>query len=284
MKNRVEKSQGRSFAATITPRVFAALVLSYTPVCFAGSPSQATFPSAEAGSRALYIAVQNHDEKALTKILGAGEELVNSDDAVQDKLDRQQFIHKYQEMHRLDREPDGHMVLYIGAENWPFPIPLVSNGGVWRFDPDAGQREVLLRQIGENEINAIEACHDLALAADLPAATHDKANSGIGPLLADVESGKGPVLFQAYNFRILTEQSKTIPVEVRNHVRNGGTTDGFALIAYPAAYRLSGVMSFIVGQDGVVYQKDLGPDTEKLAASMTEYHLDSTWARLPSEP
>jgi Protein of unknown function (DUF2950) len=283
MKNRVEKSRGRSFAATIAPGVFAALVLSYTSVCLAGSPSQTNFPSAEAGSRALFLAVQNHDAQALTKILGAGEELVDSDDAAQDKLDRQQFIHKYQEMHRLDREPDGHMILYIGAENWPFPIPLVSNDGVWRFDPDAGQREVLLRQIGENEINAIEACHDLVVAADRPAATRENTEPATGTLLADVESNKGPVLFQAYNFRILME-SKTVPEKAQSHIRNGETPNGFALIAYPAVYRSSGVMSFIVGQDGVVYQKDLGPDTAKRAAAMTGYHLDSTWAPVPTEP
>ncbi len=279
MKNKFEKFPGRALAATIAPMMFV-VALGYARVCLAGSPSQTTFPSAEAGSRALFLAVQQHDEPALTKILGAGEDLVSSDDAGQDKLDRQQFIQKYQQMHRLAREPDGDTILYIGAENWPFPIPLVSKDGVWRFDPVAGRREILFRQIGENEIAAIETCRNLARTEDQPA-TRDNTDSATGALLAELERKKGPVLFDAYDFRMLTGQSKTAD---GGHVRDGGTTGGFALIAYPAAYRLSGVMSFIVDQNGVVYQKDLGPDTAKLAAAMTGYPLDPTWTPAPTEP
>lgn len=277
MKNKFEKFPGRALAATVAPGLFAVLALGYAQVCLAGSPGQTTFPSAEAGSRALFLAVQQHDEQALTKILGAGEDLVSSDDPAQDKLDRQQSIQKYQEMHRLAREPDGDTILYIGAENWPFPIPLVTKDGVWRFDPDAGRQEVLFRQIGENEIAAIETCRDLARTEDQPA-TRDKTDRATGTLLAELESNKGPVLSDAYNFRMLTGQSKTADGG------HGGTSGGFALIAYPAVYRLSGVMSFIVDQSGIVYQKDLGANTAKLAAAMTGYRVDSTWAPVPTEP
>jgi hypothetical protein len=283
MKSKFEKSPNRGFAATIAPGIFTALALGYSPVCLAASPGQTTFPSAEAGGRALFLAVEHHDEQALAKILGAGENLVSSGDPVQDRLDRQQFVQKYQEMHRLDSQPDGNTILYVGAENWPFPIPLVSKDGVWRFDPDAGQQEVLLRQIGENEITAIETCHNLVQAED-QAATREKTDSATATLLAEMERNKGLVLFQAYNFRILPDPDKTAPGEAKSHIPGDGTTGGFALIAYPTAYRQSGVMSFMAGPDGIVYQKDLGPDTAKRAAAMTEYHLDPTWTPVSMEP
>jgi hypothetical protein len=274
MKNRFKKSPGHA-VATILLAMFVAMSLGYAQTCLAASPSQTTFPSAGAGSRALFLAVQHHDEQALTRILGGGEDLVSSDDPVQDRRDRQQFIQKYQEMHRLALDPDGDTILYIGAENWPFPIPLVSKDGVWRFDPAAGQQEVLFRQIGENEVTAMDTCHDLVRAEEQPG-TRDKTDSATTTLLTELEHSKGPVLAGAYNFRILTGQSKTAQGEAK--------TGGFTLIAYPAVYRLSGVMSFVVNHDGIVYQKDLGPDTAKQAAAMTEYQPDPTWAPVPSEP
>jgi hypothetical protein len=277
MKDNFEKSLGRALAATIAPGMFAVLALGYAQICLAGSPSLTTFASAEAGSRALFLAVQQDDEQALTKILGAREDLVSSDDADQDGLDRRQFLEKYQEMHRLAREPDGDTILYIGAENWPFPIPLVSKDGVWRFDPDAGRQEVLFRRIGENEIAAIETCRNLSRTEDQPA-TPDKIDSATGTLLVELESKKRPVRFDAYNFRMLTGQSEAAD---GGHF---GTTGGLAVLAYPAEYRVSGVMSFIVDRSGNVYQKDLGPDTAKLAAAMTGSRLDPTWTPVLTEP
>src|SRR5690348_8772663 len=131
---RYTNDSGRGRAAAVVGAVGALLVMSYAPICLAQGSSQKTFPSARAASRALFQAVQNHDEKAMMAILGAGKECVCSEDEGQDKRDRAQFLQKYQQMHRLVREPDGTTVLYIGAENWPFPIPLVSQNGVWRFD------------------------------------------------------------------------------------------------------------------------------------------------------
>ena len=112
----------------------------------------------------LFQAVQGNNAKTIANIFGGPTELAASGDAAQDKLDREMFVQKYQQMHRLGREPDGSMTLYIGAENWPFPIPLVEKNGAWRFDSDAGQKEVLFRRIGENELTAIDICHQLVAA------------------------------------------------------------------------------------------------------------------------
>src|SRR5258706_979093 len=125
-----------------------------------------TFSSPGEASKALFQAVQNSDEEAVERILGAGKEVTSSSDELEDKLERERFSQTYQEMHRLVREPDGTTVLYIGAENWPFPIPLASKNGAWHFDSDAGTGEILFRTIGENEITAIQVCHGVAKAKE----------------------------------------------------------------------------------------------------------------------
>src|ERR1700687_2467864 len=129
---------------------------------FARDPRPRTFSSPGEAANALFEAAQKEDEPALETILGVGKEVTSSSDEVEDKLEREQFTKKYQEMHRLVREPDGSTVLYIGAENWPFPIPLVSKNGAWYFDSDTGKKEILYRTIGENETTAIQVCHVLA--------------------------------------------------------------------------------------------------------------------------
>jgi hypothetical protein len=130
----------------------------------AQQPAQPTFPSASEASQNLFQAVQGNNAKSIANILGGPTELASSGDAAQDKLDREMFVGKYQQMHRLGREADGSMTLYIGAENWPFPIPVVEKNGVWHFDSDAGRKEVLFRRIGENELTAIDICHQLVAA------------------------------------------------------------------------------------------------------------------------
>jgi hypothetical protein len=225
-----------------------------------------SFPSPEDASRALYSAVQRHDEKALTQILGAGTELVSSDDQAQDALDRERFVQKYQEMHRLVHEPEGVTALYIGAENWPFPIPLVSRDGVWRFDSDGGANEIRFRRIGENEVTAIGLCHALVTPETQPGADSE-ADSLVKTVLPHVQHATSPVPFHGYYFRILSE--------------SGGR---FAAIAYPALYRSSGVMTFVVNQDDVVYEKDLGRNTARVVRAMTTYHADPTWAPAESMP
>ena len=199
------------------------------------------------------------------KILGGGSELISSDDKAEDALEREHFVQKYQEMHRWVREPGGIATLYIGAENWPFPIPLVSRNGVWRFDSKAGSDEILFRRIGENEVTAIGMCDTLVTAETHPG-TDSEADRLVKTLLPEVGASK-PIPFHGYYFRILPN--------------SGG---GIAAIAYPAMYRSSGVMTFIVTQDGGVSEKDLGADTAKIAGAMTSYHADATWTPAESTP
>jgi hypothetical protein len=213
----------------------------HAPASRAEQSNQRTFRSAEEAAEALFLAVQAGDEQGLSQILGGDRELFSLDDKDQDDVDRQQFLEKYQEMHRLAHEPDG-TILYLGAENWPFPLPLVSKNGAWSFDSPSGMREILFRRIGANESFAIDVCHALA------------RNEG------DAATVGNPVPFHGYYFRALSA---------------GGKPPSF--IAYPADYRSSGVMTFIVGHDDVVYERDLGPRTEKLARIMTRYKPSPAW-------
>src|SRR6266481_3749212 len=142
----------------------ALLVAGISQLSLAQKSGRETFSSPWKATGALFQAVQNSDEEALERILGAGKEVTSSSDEIEDKLERERFSQKYQEMHRLVREPDGSTVLYIGAENWPFPIPLVSKNGAWHFDPETGKQEILLRRVGENEMTAIEVCNAVAMA------------------------------------------------------------------------------------------------------------------------
>src|SRR6266480_193208 len=144
--------------------VSALLTLGYARLSFGQRSEPKTFSSPGEASNALFQAVKNEDEQALEAILGAGKEVTSSSDEVEDKLERERFGQKYQEMHRLVREPDGTTVLYIGAENWPFPIPLVSKNGAWYFDSNTGRQEILLRRIGENEMTAIQVCDAVTVA------------------------------------------------------------------------------------------------------------------------
>jgi hypothetical protein len=243
--------------ASIAFATVALLLSPFAPLCAAEQSKQATFMSAEEASHALFLAVRNHDERAVTRILQEGNSPVGADEELQNRLDRERFVQKYEEMHRLVRKAHGDRVLYIGAENWPFPIPLVSRNGAWRFDSDAGVHEIRYRRIGENELTAIALCRAL-VARSHPGA--DDATDGIAAaVLATAKSGGRPVAYQGYYFRSLA-----------------GSGNRFAAIAYPVAYRASGVMTFIVDPDGGAYEKDLGRNTAKVA--VTTYRIDRTWS------
>jgi hypothetical protein len=242
------------------------LLLSGSALCLARPSGQTTFPSPDEASRALFSAAQKHDDRALAQILGARSELVSSDDKAQDALEREQFVRKYREMHRLVPQAGGATALYIGAENWPFPIPLVSRNGRWHFDADGGADEVRFRRIGENEVTAIGLCHAL-LAAEIHPGKNSEADGLVRAVLPDVQHANKPIPFHGYYFRILSSSN-----------------DGFAAIAYPASYRSSGVMTFIVNHDDAVYEKDLGPNTAKVAGKVTSYHSDPTWTPAESTP
>jgi len=208
------------------------------------------------------------------------------------------------------KEPDGTTTLYIGAKNWPTPIPLVNKGNSWYFDTRAGKMEILYRRIGRNEMSTIRVCQELAAAEKEYYSTQHseyaqnifsdegqhnglywKAAGGepqspIGPLVASaVAEGytKGqngpPTPYRGYYYHVLTRQGKNGPGGAKDYVVNGKMTGGFAFIAYPAEYRSSGVMTFIVGEDGVVYQKDLGKKSDVLAKALKEYNPNSGWKK-----
>jgi hypothetical protein len=259
------------------PAASAALVLCAllglgSRLCLAGPSSQTAFASPDEAGRALVSAVQQRDERSVTRILGAGDELISADGQAEERLERERFVQKYQEMHRWVRESGRMRVLYLGAENWPFPIPLVSHNGQWRFDSKAGSDEILFRRIGENEVTAIGMCDTLAAAETHPG-TDSEADRLLETLLPGPRTpGNGnpgnAVPFHGYYFHILSSS-------------DGGFA---AAIAYPVVYRSSGVKTFIVTPDGAVSEKDLGPDTAKIAAAMTSSRIDSTWTPVEPKP
>jgi hypothetical protein len=274
---------------------------------------QKTFSSAENASQALCTALQANDEKAILAVLGPGaKQIISSGNETEDAEHRANFVRRYLEMHRLVKEPDGTTTLYIGAENWPTPIPLVEKAGAWYFDTEAAKEEILYRRIGHNEMSAIRVCEELVAAEKeyysaehvyaqkivsdegqknglYWPATDDQHESPVGPLVAEasIEAGSGGATkesssaepFHGYYFRILTRQGKDAPGGAADYVEGGKMTKGFAFVAFPAEYRNSGVMTFLVDQDGVVYQKDLGEKTAELAKAMKEYDPNSTWQK-----
>jgi hypothetical protein len=247
---------------------FTLLVVGYARLSLGQTSQPKTFSSPEEASIALFQAVHREDEHAVEAILGAGKEVTSSSDEVEDKLEREQFSQKYQEMHRLVQEPDGTTVLYIGAENWPFPIPLVSKNGAWYFDSETGTQEIKFRRIGENEATAIQVCEEFAMAknaADAKAASEDPITrfaeslaSGSAANAGNKESNP----FHGYYFRIVA-QNPASDVSGR-----GKRTRGLRLIAYPAEYQSSGVKTLVVTQRGVVFEKDLGAETTTVAPQM----------------
>jgi Protein of unknown function (DUF2950) len=275
----------------------------------AQQPGERTFSSPEAACKALVAAAESNDENAMLAILGPdGKQIISSGDATQDAQNRANVVQKYQEMHRLMKEPDGTMTLYIGAENWPLPIPIERKGSVWFFDTEAGKMEILYRRVGRNEMSAIRICQELVAAQKEYYSTqnHEYAQqifsdegqhnglywkvaqgepeSPIGPLVASavaegyVKGRNGPPTpYRGYLYHILTSQGPRAAGGAKSYVVDGKMTGGFAFVAYPAEYRSSGVMTFIVGEDGVVYRKDLGKNTAAIGKAMKEYNPDSTW-------
>jgi Protein of unknown function (DUF2950) len=277
---------------------------------------QQTFPSAAEGSAALIAALKSDDLQQLLKVLGQNaREIIASGDDAADKTERRQIVQKYEEMHRLVLEPDGTTTLYIGAENWPTPIPLMHKANQWYFDTAAGKQEILYRRIGRNELAIIQVCREVVDAEkeyySLPhdgdsgqhyagkffsdPAKHNglywkpvsgEAESPIGPSIAGAaqEDVAGSAVqetqpFEGYYFRMLKAQGAHAPGGARSFAEGGKMTSGFAFVAYPAKYRSTGVMTFIVNQDGIVYEKDLGLRTEEIAKNMSSYGRDASWRK-----
>jgi len=258
------------------------LAVGYAGASFAQDQQPKTFSSPGGASKALFQAVQNEDEQSLEAILGAGKEVTSSSDEVDDKLERERFSQKYQEMHRLVREPDGSAVLYIGAENWPFPVPLVSKNGAWYFDSKTGMQEIRFRRIGENEATAIQVCNAFALAkkqGGTKATSNDDSISqyaqGLFTAGTTSTDTHESALYHGYYFRIVSGNS---PAGRSSYVSSGKKRIGLALVAYPAEYRSSGVMTFVVSQGrDVVYEKDLGPNTATLAKKLGAGDSAANW-------
>jgi hypothetical protein len=309
------RSERKNFVRFVVSVLFALSWGISSPPLFAQEPEQRTFASAEEASRALFAAMQGEDEEAPLSILGPAEkDVLSSGDREEDLDARVSFVVKYQEMHRFVTEANGTVTLIVGAENWPLPIPLVNNHGTWFFDTAAGKDEIVFRRIGRNELSAIDASRELVEAqkeyfahppADLPNqfarklvsdegqhnglywhGADDEFNSPINPLIAYARQNLPAdqvgehVPFNGYMFRILTGQGPHAPGGAKNYVVDGKMSAGFAFVAYPVDYRSSGVMTFIVDKSGTIYEKDLGPDTTKLAQAMTAYDPDSTWHKV----
>jgi hypothetical protein len=279
----------------------------------AQQPGQKTFSSAQEASSALVTAAQNNDEKALLEILGPdAKQIVSSGDDTEDAESRATFVQRYQQMHRLVKEPNGTTTLYEGAENWPMPVPLVNKGKTWYFDTAAGKKEILYRRVGRNEISTIHVCQELAVAEKEYYSAHNseyaqrilsdqgqqdglywKADNGqpqspIGPLVASAvaegykpppRDGSPSTPYRGYLYHILTRQGASASGGAKSYIADGKMTGGFAFVAYPAEYRSSGVMTFIVGTDGVVYRKDLGANTATIAKAMKSFNPDATWTK-----
>lgn len=275
---------------------------------------QKTFATPDAGGAAFVEAAKSGDHNALIAIFGpGGEDVLFSGDAVKDKDDLQDFVAAYDQMHRWREIKAGGAMLFTGADNYPFPIPLGQNpSGQWYFDTTAGKDEILARHIGQGELTALAACQALADAQQQYfGQTHDrdgvkqyaqklisdegKQNGLYWPVsegessspLEDVRNfakavgytnaGAKPQPFDGYYFRILTKQGDKAEGGAKAYIVDGKMTGGFAFLAYPSSYRNSGIMTFIVGKDGIVYQKDLGEKTAEVAAAMTDYDPSDGW-------
>jgi putative hemolysin len=266
---------------------------------------------------ALVAALEKHDVQELGRVLGPGtEKLVSSGDDVADRAAREAFLTRYREQHLFVAGSPGDVVLQVGADNWPLPIPLVREQGRWRFDGEAGADELLARRIGANELRTIDVMlsyvgaqleyasigHDGAAAGIYARRLRsepgkhdglywetaaDEAQSPAGPLLAAAaDEGYGQASgapYHGYMFRTLLAQGPEANGGAREYVVGGKLTGGFALLAYPADYGASGVMTFVVNQDGVVWQRDLGEKTADLASSMQQFNPDATWTPIAPE-
>ncbi len=303
--------------------LFAAMVLALSlPGAFAQEPGEKTFASPQDAGKALYEAVKADDKPAMLAVLGqSASSVITSGDPVQDKNNGDIFVKRFEQMNRWEKEVGGSQVLYIGADNWPFPFPVKkSAAGQWYFASKTGVQEILYRRIGRNEIAAIRVCNALVDAQqDYFQQTHDgdtvqqyaqkfiseegkqnglywkvaegQPESPIGPLVA-YAAGEGyggkhdtPQPFHGYYFRILTGQGANAIGGAKNYLVDGKMTGGYAFVAYPAEYRNSGVMTFLVDDSGIVIQKDLGPKTADIAKAMTTYNPDKTWvtAEVPEQ-
>ncbi len=301
----------------ILPAVLLILALGAPALAASAGSKQKSFASPEDAVQGLIAALKDNDDKKLAAILGPGSKsLISSGDKVADKNGRAEFVRLYEEKNRIELEKPDKAVLIVGSQDYPAPIPVVKRGKAWVFDTKAGKEELLNRRIGRNELEAIDVAHAYVDAQREYAsenrggrealeftqkflsapekqdglywpAKEGEEESPFGPLVARAASegyrhGKNSqsTPFHGYYFRILKAQGKHADGGAFNYVVNGHMILGFALVAYPAQYGASGIMTFIVNQDGVVYQKNLGKDTATVAAAMKLYDPDKSWRKV----
>lgn len=272
-----------------------------------------TFGSPEEAVKALVAAAG--DSKAVLAILGPeARPIIDSGDPAADKADRERFLKSYGQASRLMKSGDDMMLLVVGKDDWIFPIPLVKEASGWRFDTEEGKEEILNRRIGRNELSAIQAMQAYVDAQReyylrnpqndkllqyaqrfisaqgkrdglyFPVKAGEQA-SPLGPLFDRTQAGKQGeprkrVPYHGYYYRILKGQGPAAPGGSYSYLAQGKMIGGFALVAYPATYGNSGVMTFVISHGGVVYEKDLGPKTAEVAQKITRFNPDKTWKRL----
>ncbi len=277
--------------------------------------AQETFKTPEAAIDALAGAAKGTDRKAVMTVLGAkAADIVSSGDPVADDDARKKFIAAFETKHQVTMDGDSKATMVIGPEDYPFPIPLVRKDGMWQFDTAAGRQEILFRRIGRNELSTIQA--SLAYVdAQNEYAEKDRTGAGkgvyaqrivssagkkdglywpddkgddaspLGELVANAtaqgyRAGSGHIPYHGYYYKILTKQGPAAPGGTLDYVVKGKMIGGFGLIAYPAEYRNSGVKTFMVSHSGVVYEKDLGPNSAEIAGRMTSFNPDDTWQKV----
>jgi hypothetical protein len=287
------------------------LSLTYS-TSLAKSTGQKSFTSPEDALNALVAAVKADDTKEMLAILGTGgRELISSGDEVADKTGREKFLRAYNEMNKLEKTSANKIILRIGKDDWSLPIPVVEKSKKWLFDTKAGKEEILNRRIGRNELNVIEVLHAY-IDAQCEYVSKDRNGDGVMQFASKIistagkkdglywEAQKGEVMsplgpffarassegyanlspFHGYYYKILKEQGKYAAGGAYDYVVKGKMILGYALVAYPAQYANSGIMTFIVNQEGIIYEKNLGKNTVSIANSMKKFNPDKTWRKV----
>lgn len=285
----------------------------------APAAAQEKFTTPEAAVDALIGAARSSDAKSIVAVLGPdGQAIVSSGDPVADRNTREAFISAYDAKHAIEAEGDGSQTLIIGNDDWPFPIPLVNKSGEWQFDAAAGRDEILRRRVGRDELATIQVAHAYVQAQNEYAAldpaglgrgvyaqrivshpgkkdglywptAEGQSPSPLGELAAQAsaegyKAGQTPIPYHGYYYRILKRQSASASGGAYDYLVNGKMRGGFAMIAFPAEYGNSGIMTFMVNHDGTVFQKDLGPKTDELARKIESYAPDQTWTTADIKP
>jgi hypothetical protein len=319
MRNRNASMAGSGRRLAVGLAAAAVLAASANRPLLAAETAQKHFASPEAAADALAAAVAAKGNASLLEILGPkGKPIVDSGDPVADANARERFEQAWAEAHAIEKSGEARATLDVGSDRWPFPVPIVKEKSGWRFDTDAGDDEILARRIGRNERSAIQAClayvdaqreyyvgdpdgDSLLQYARRFASTPGKHDglywetkegeppSPLGSVFAGARtegyslgSGKGEP-YHGYHYRILTSQGSHAKGGAYDYLVGDALFGGFAMVAWPASWGASGVMTFLVNHDGVVFEKDLGPDTEKAVGAIQRFDPDPTWKAVPDD-